>query len=406
MERPLLSILIPTRNRQKYCINVIETILSNEYKDFELVIQDNSDSEELKDYLEKNISDNRLKYNYTPPPLSSIENFNKVIELSIGEYLCMIGDDDGINPDIFKFVEFAYNRNLNAITPSLKVIYKWPDACLFLEGFEKYNGLLTICNISNSIIKCKSINSLEKLLRNGGQNYLSIPFPKLYHGIIRSCYVKQIKKHTGSFVGGLSPDIYLSTALALLIDDFYFIDYPLTIAGACAASAPIDERINKYAKLNDAPHFRNRGNYVWSTKVPNFYCGSNILADSFLAALNDFNKQELIKKFNVYKQVFYLLIKYKNYKTPIMDFYYKYFNANHVISKIICFLRIKIPVIWYEIKSTLLKIAFNMKKILFSTYIKNCKNIDMITNIREATTSMIDYFNVEKITINDLIKRF
>lgn len=41
----LLSIVIPTRDREYYCIEAIKNILSYNNEDFELVVQDNSDSE-------------------------------------------------------------------------------------------------------------------------------------------------------------------------------------------------------------------------------------------------------------------------------------------------------------------------------------------------------------------------
>ena len=40
--QPILSILIPTKNRLEYCIRSIETILKYDYDFFELVIQYNS----------------------------------------------------------------------------------------------------------------------------------------------------------------------------------------------------------------------------------------------------------------------------------------------------------------------------------------------------------------------------
>lgn len=85
IKKPMLSIMIATKNRIPYCIHVIETILKFPDQDFELVIQDNSDTLELKEYCDV-ITDKRFKYNYTPPPFSSIDNFNKVISLSKGQY--------------------------------------------------------------------------------------------------------------------------------------------------------------------------------------------------------------------------------------------------------------------------------------------------------------------------------
>lgn len=296
MKNPLLSILIATRNRVPYCINAIETILSFKNENFELIIQDNSDSLELQEYIDKRESDIRLVYNYTPSPFSSIDNFNAVIGLSKGEYLCLIGDDDAVHPDIFKAIEWAAANNIPSVVPTLKAIYRWPDAC----DNPNDNGLLTIAAISGKVRIKKTNKSIKRLMQNGGQGYLDLPFPKLYHGIVRREYLERIKAETGNYVGGLSPDIYIAIGLAKHIPAFVEIDYPLTLPGICGISAPIDEKRNRYEKLEDAPHFRDRGPYQWSEQVPRFYSGSNIWADSALAAIRELNLSHYLKYFNKY----------------------------------------------------------------------------------------------------------
>jgi hypothetical protein len=55
--------------------------------DFELVILDNTDTLELKDYLLSKISDKRLIYNYTAPPFSSFDNFNAALDKSMKDVM-------------------------------------------------------------------------------------------------------------------------------------------------------------------------------------------------------------------------------------------------------------------------------------------------------------------------------
>jgi glycosyltransferase involved in cell wall biosynthesis len=136
---PLFSILIATKNRIPFCISAIKLILNSTETDFELVVQDNSDTKELSNYIADNISDRRLIYNYTPPPFSSIDNFNAVLEAATGEFVCLIGDDDGINPDIFKMVRWANVNGLTAIVPSFNSVYHWPDSGILLKGNNKDN---------------------------------------------------------------------------------------------------------------------------------------------------------------------------------------------------------------------------------------------------------------------------
>ncbi|QYS91380.1 hypothetical protein JJC04_00520 [Flavobacterium covae] len=78
------------------------------------------------------------------------------------------------------------------------------------------------------------------------------------------------------------------------------IDYPLTIPGVCKVSGSIQEGQKKSnsKKLKDAPHFKGKENYQWNSKVPNIYCVQTIWADSAFAALEEFNKEDVITKFN------------------------------------------------------------------------------------------------------------
>ena len=59
----LLSILIPTRNRQKYCIGAIKEILSIGSERIEICVQDNSDDNSLE-YEIKAIGSSSVIYNY------------------------------------------------------------------------------------------------------------------------------------------------------------------------------------------------------------------------------------------------------------------------------------------------------------------------------------------------------
>ena len=77
----LLSIAIPTRNRQKYCIEAIKHILSYDNTDFELVIHDHSDDRAIEKFV-STIDDVRLKYIYTDEALSSVQNMSRSIEIA------------------------------------------------------------------------------------------------------------------------------------------------------------------------------------------------------------------------------------------------------------------------------------------------------------------------------------
>ncbi|SON51008.1 glycosyltransferase family A protein [Vibrio tapetis] len=290
MATPVVSILIATKNRQEYAYETIKHILSFSKNNFELVISDNSDSNELSILVEEFQVDPRLKYEYIASPISSIHNFRNVIEMSSGEYICLIGDDDGISHEFFTAVELASKNNMDCLVGSLTANYRW-------AGTEQVNTIFTKMTDSTLVLdsftckmgKVDTEDSLKKLIRNGFTNYLQFSLPKLYHGIVKRNKFEEIKSLTGEYLGGLSPDIYASVALSLLKCKTYEIDFPITIPGVCKVSSSVQEGVAKTHSLDikDLPHLRYRGEYKWNSQVPKVYNVNCIWAESALAAFSD-----------------------------------------------------------------------------------------------------------------------
>lgn len=299
---PLLSVVVATRNRESYCISLINSVLSIDDDRIQLIIQDNSDSSILTDYIANEISDNRLTYRYTAPPFSSIQNFNAALDLADGEYVCMIGDDDGINPEIIEVARWASENDVDAVSGNYLVAnYRWDNTGAPDTLFTKMNGdALTILEFSGKIKQPDVANNLKKLMRNGCTNHLNFDLPKLYHGIVKMRCMAKIKEETGEYIKGLSPDVYSALTLSCVVNRLVICDYPLTIPGACGISSSISEGQKRgHSKLlENAPHFRNRGNYDWSYQVPRLYTAQTIWSDSGFAALREMDRKDLITSFN------------------------------------------------------------------------------------------------------------
>lgn len=302
--RPLLSIVIATRNRQKYAHAAVVSILSSPDTRLELIIQDNSDNQTLAATLQAYFGDSRLKYRYTPPPLSAVGNFNKAIELSSGEYVCMIGDDDGVNPEIVQAAAWARDNDIDSLVGSLSANYRWAGTGAPDTFFTKMtDSTLVMTHFSGRFKQIDLQESLKNFANAGLTYYLDHPLPKFYHGIVRRERLEQLLHRNGSYIKGLSTDIYLSVALASLVKKLVVIDYPLTLPGVCPESSSIVEgQIKTHSKrLQDAPHFRSNPGYVWSVEVPPIYCVETLWADSALHALKDMQRDDLLRQFNRYR---------------------------------------------------------------------------------------------------------
>lgn len=313
----LLSILIPTRNRQKYCIGAIKEILSIGSERIEICVQDNSDDNSLE-YEIKAIGSSSVIYNYHRGVLSFVDNFSEAITISSGEYLCLIGDDDGILPNIIPAIQYMKENNLDVLVPSLNACYFWPSDTPLYPKAE--NGYLALTKDRFNIKKIDPILSLDNFVKNGLIDYLSFDMPKLYHGIVKKGVLQEIKNVTGNYFQGLTPDIFMATALCFVAKKFEMVDYPVTIAGICPMSGSSDSATGKHTgDLKDAPHFRGHNNYEWEKLIPPFYSVETIWAETALKCLRMFGKDDIIKKINLPLFYQHCLNKFPQFKDIIFE---------------------------------------------------------------------------------------
>lgn len=297
--QPLLSIIIATRNRFPYAVSAVESILNIIDTRFELIVQDNSDTSDLRVYIEKNIKDARLRYKYIPPPLSMIDNFNAALDLAEGEYLCLIGDDDGINPEIVEAAKWAKQNSIDNIAVKLTANYLWNNSGVSSSLFTKISGGdLTINSFSGDVVKCDLERELKKFFRSGGDYYLNYKLPKLYHGLVKRKCMEIIRNKAGRYLCGLTPDIFASLSIACVAKTIMVTDYPLTISGVCSGSGATLRSTKKKRKNHDFL-LRDRGEYHWCDYIPRVYTAETVWADSGIAAVRAMGRDDQIGRAHV-----------------------------------------------------------------------------------------------------------
>lgn len=102
--KPLVSIIVPVYNAQDYLARCIDSILHQEYKNYELLLVDDGSTDssgEILDNYAKN--DNRINvYHRKNCGVSSTRNF--ALSLCKGEYIQFLDSDDWIPPDSTKLL--------------------------------------------------------------------------------------------------------------------------------------------------------------------------------------------------------------------------------------------------------------------------------------------------------------
>lgn len=136
---PLVSIIIPTHNRPDYLEIALKSALDQTYKNIEIIISDNGDDlvtqERIAPYLDKY---SHITY-YRKQGMSAMENGRKCFELSTGEYINPLMDDDIFHPEkIERMMHYYLNYpDIGLVTSFRQLIDEHGNHLAQSRGFEQ-----------------------------------------------------------------------------------------------------------------------------------------------------------------------------------------------------------------------------------------------------------------------------
>jgi len=229
---PKYSIIIPAYNGEAYLPTCIETITSQEYSDYELIISDDHSIDGTREYLDaleyKNIS-----IIYPPESLSMTEHWEWALSHAKGEWQIFVGQDDGLQPYFFQLADRltkqAKEKGLRTIMSS--------RAYFFWQGCEYVYGDIAIGYYAENKIKIHNFKyqALKALL--GLQDYFELPqmyTTALFHkGLLDEARSKQEGK-----VFSCHPQDANLAAIACSLEKEYLKSYiPLGWVGSSPKSA-------------------------------------------------------------------------------------------------------------------------------------------------------------------------
>ena len=94
------SVAIPTHSRLDLLRDAVETVRRQDYQDWELVIFDNASEEDLAGYA-ASLNDKRIVFARSDDFLPVTDSWNRALSLATGNYVTLLGDDDGLMPGYF-----------------------------------------------------------------------------------------------------------------------------------------------------------------------------------------------------------------------------------------------------------------------------------------------------------------
>ena len=279
------TICIPTRNRQRYCIEAIKAIAESEETDFEVIVADNSDEPAiLDDYFRTELDDSRFRL--LPPQatvLSMVDNWERTMPEVRGRWVCMIGDDDHIDASVLQLIR-RYERE----QPELEVVawsrisYNWPDN----------RAIATLATIPlghvTHIPDRKTVK--DKLYRWSERESRPMGGFGIYHGAVRRSLMERIKRrYSDRYFEHPTVDFDNTCKVVTEAKAMVFCQRPFSVLGACVASnSASTQSFETMQKLVD-DFYRDLGNgqqiqeddFPFSPKLPGLAIFSSIAATTW-----------------------------------------------------------------------------------------------------------------------------
>ena len=151
MSMPIISVIVPVYNVEKYLSKCLESILNQSFSQFELILVNDGSTDNSELIFNKYLYDKRLiVINKSNGGLSSARNAG--LDVARGEYIIFIDSDDYINNKMF---EILYNEMIRSKSDII--------ICDYLKVSESENEkIIDMLNYKSEIIEGKE-NILNQL---------------------------------------------------------------------------------------------------------------------------------------------------------------------------------------------------------------------------------------------------
>ncbi len=229
---PVLSICVPSRNRQLYFRQTIDALLQSERDDVQFVFVDNSDDPSIMNsFIATKAGDARITYLPSGTrTFSMMENWERAVAAATGRYVTVIGDDDYADPELPAFL-----LNLEAKVGAIDALtwsgfnYNWP-----IQGVPPLPLKL---DLNAKVTRFDKRDLIARAFRWEGALHVPLCGNSVYHGAISRALLLKIRDHFGGRFFEF-PIIDYENAFKVILtgQNFFHVSRPFSIPGVCPLS--------------------------------------------------------------------------------------------------------------------------------------------------------------------------
>jgi glycosyltransferase involved in cell wall biosynthesis len=101
MHNPKVAVCLPTFNKAHYLPTAVESVLAQDFGDYELLIVDDGSTDHTAEAV-RGYLDSRIRYIRNPQNIGLVGNWNRCLELARADYVIIFHDDDAMLPALLR----------------------------------------------------------------------------------------------------------------------------------------------------------------------------------------------------------------------------------------------------------------------------------------------------------------
>ena len=122
---PLVSVIVPTYNNEKYLANCLNSLLAQTFQDFEIIDIDDGSTDQTTKLLETYKANPHIRV-HTQPNSGISAARNQGLKLSRGQFISFVDSDDCVNPNFLEklIAPLLQNPNIDITICGYQEIYQ------------------------------------------------------------------------------------------------------------------------------------------------------------------------------------------------------------------------------------------------------------------------------------------
>ncbi len=273
MVAPYYSIVVPTRNRPNLFLQTVDSIVRQDFDDYEVIVSDNSSDSRTGDAFAALDFSSKFKYFRPEAELSMPDHWEFATLKATGQYVIILTDRSVLCVGALKRIH-------NALVGSEKLVEvcSWP-----WNTYDDDSQVLISLGTSGSAVWKKS--SMVSQSFAGPQKNYPYELPRGLNSCYSAAIATSVRARYGRLFYPLSPDYHSAFLLLSMVAEILYINTPLFVSHGLTVSN------GGTAYVSDAmPYLLSLGSVDWYAQVPiKAPLSESLIYQDYLDVANDFS---------------------------------------------------------------------------------------------------------------------